>query len=170
MTDLVFFYGTLMSVFQRSGRSRIESKLSPQGRAWIGATRLEVPDEIGELFQRQPEREAFRHQRKVARRAGGHSIFRDRLQPSFVVEQRERLRGLAFNQAGESFALAGFDHELPVTLADDLAWIEHVLDQVPARKLSPDQCQVGTDRAAATGDRVTLGAGDTAAVIVGVPN
>ena len=86
------------------------------------------------------------------------------MQPSFAVEQRERLRGLAFNQAGESFALAGFDDELPVTLADDLAWIEHVLDQVPARKLSPDQCQVGTDRAAATGDRVTLGAGDTAVI------
>lgn len=42
MTDLVFFYGTLMSVFQRSGRSRIESKLAPQGRGWIGATLFDL--------------------------------------------------------------------------------------------------------------------------------
>ena len=42
MTDLVFFYGTLMSVFRRSGRSRIETKLSPQGRGWIGATLFDL--------------------------------------------------------------------------------------------------------------------------------
>ena len=42
MTDLVFFYGTLMSVFRRSGRSRIESKLLPQGRGWIGATLFDL--------------------------------------------------------------------------------------------------------------------------------
>jgi gamma-glutamylcyclotransferase (GGCT)/AIG2-like uncharacterized protein YtfP len=42
MTDLVFFYGTLMSVFRRSGRSRIEAKLSPQGRGWIGATLFDL--------------------------------------------------------------------------------------------------------------------------------
>jgi gamma-glutamylcyclotransferase (GGCT)/AIG2-like uncharacterized protein YtfP len=37
MTDLVFFYGTLMSGFKRSGRSGIDAKLSPVGRGWIPA-------------------------------------------------------------------------------------------------------------------------------------
>lgn len=35
MTDLVFFYGTLMSGFRRAGRERIDSKLAAEGRAWI---------------------------------------------------------------------------------------------------------------------------------------
>jgi gamma-glutamylcyclotransferase (GGCT)/AIG2-like uncharacterized protein YtfP len=38
MTDLVFFYGTLMSGFKRPGRSRIDAKLSPVGRGWISAS------------------------------------------------------------------------------------------------------------------------------------
>jgi gamma-glutamylcyclotransferase (GGCT)/AIG2-like uncharacterized protein YtfP len=37
MTDLVFFYGTLMSGFDRLGRSRVDPHLSPQGRGSIGA-------------------------------------------------------------------------------------------------------------------------------------
>jgi gamma-glutamylcyclotransferase (GGCT)/AIG2-like uncharacterized protein YtfP len=37
MTDLVFFYGTLMSGFKRSGRSLVEKSLAPQGRGWIRA-------------------------------------------------------------------------------------------------------------------------------------
>jgi len=37
MTDLVFFYGTLMSGFKRPGRSRIDAQLSPVGRGWIPA-------------------------------------------------------------------------------------------------------------------------------------
>jgi gamma-glutamylcyclotransferase (GGCT)/AIG2-like uncharacterized protein YtfP len=37
MTDLVFFYGTLMSAFRRQGRSSIEQKLQPAGRGSIGA-------------------------------------------------------------------------------------------------------------------------------------
>ena len=37
MTDLVFFYGTLMSGFKRPGRSRIDAKLTPIGRGTIGA-------------------------------------------------------------------------------------------------------------------------------------
>lgn len=37
MTDLVFFYGTLMTGFERPGRSRIDPKLSPVGRGWIPA-------------------------------------------------------------------------------------------------------------------------------------
>jgi gamma-glutamylcyclotransferase (GGCT)/AIG2-like uncharacterized protein YtfP len=37
MTDLVFFYGTLMSGFERPGRSRVDAKLTPQGRGWICA-------------------------------------------------------------------------------------------------------------------------------------
>jgi gamma-glutamylcyclotransferase (GGCT)/AIG2-like uncharacterized protein YtfP len=37
MTDLVFFYGTLMSGFKRPGRSGIDAKLSPVGRGWIPA-------------------------------------------------------------------------------------------------------------------------------------
>ena len=35
MTDLVFFYGTLMSGFKRPGRSRIDPKLTPIGRGSI---------------------------------------------------------------------------------------------------------------------------------------
>lgn len=42
MTDLVFFYGTLMSGFKRRGRSRIDAKLSPQGRGWIPAALYDV--------------------------------------------------------------------------------------------------------------------------------
>jgi gamma-glutamylcyclotransferase (GGCT)/AIG2-like uncharacterized protein YtfP len=42
VTDLVFFYGTLMSAFRRPGRSRIEAKLSPQGRGWIRATLFDL--------------------------------------------------------------------------------------------------------------------------------
>jgi gamma-glutamylcyclotransferase (GGCT)/AIG2-like uncharacterized protein YtfP len=42
MTDLVFFYGTLMSGFERSGRSRIEAKLSPEGHGWIHATLFDL--------------------------------------------------------------------------------------------------------------------------------
>jgi len=42
MTDLVFFYGTLMSGFERSGRSRIEANLSPEGLGWIHATLFDL--------------------------------------------------------------------------------------------------------------------------------
>jgi gamma-glutamylcyclotransferase (GGCT)/AIG2-like uncharacterized protein YtfP len=42
MTDLVFFYGTLMSGFERPGRSRIDAKLSPQGRGFIQATLFDL--------------------------------------------------------------------------------------------------------------------------------
>lgn len=42
MTDLVFFYGTLMSGFKRSGRSRIEEKLKPQGRGSIRAALFDL--------------------------------------------------------------------------------------------------------------------------------
>jgi gamma-glutamylcyclotransferase (GGCT)/AIG2-like uncharacterized protein YtfP len=42
MTDLVFFYGTLMSGFKRPGRSRIDPSLSPQGRGWIRATLFDL--------------------------------------------------------------------------------------------------------------------------------
>lgn len=42
MTDLVFFYGTLMSGFKRPGRSRIDAHLSPQGRGWIHATLFDL--------------------------------------------------------------------------------------------------------------------------------
>ena len=42
MTDLVFFYGTLMSGFERPGRSRIESQLSALGRGWIRATLFDL--------------------------------------------------------------------------------------------------------------------------------
>jgi gamma-glutamylcyclotransferase (GGCT)/AIG2-like uncharacterized protein YtfP len=40
--DLVFFYGTLMSGFQRSGRARIESELTPEGRGWIRAALFDL--------------------------------------------------------------------------------------------------------------------------------
>ena len=42
LTDLVFFYGTLMSGFQRAGRSRVDPKLTPQGRASICATLFDL--------------------------------------------------------------------------------------------------------------------------------
>jgi len=35
MTDLVFFYGTLMSGFRRPGRQRIDSQLRLEGRGFI---------------------------------------------------------------------------------------------------------------------------------------
>ena len=37
MTDLVFFYGTLMSGFERPGRVLLERLLTPVGRGWISA-------------------------------------------------------------------------------------------------------------------------------------
>jgi gamma-glutamylcyclotransferase (GGCT)/AIG2-like uncharacterized protein YtfP len=42
MTDLVFFYGTLMSGFKRAGRSRIDSNLTPVGRGSINATLFDL--------------------------------------------------------------------------------------------------------------------------------
>jgi gamma-glutamylcyclotransferase (GGCT)/AIG2-like uncharacterized protein YtfP len=42
MTDLVFFYGTLMSGFKRAGRSRVEAKLTAIGRGSIGAALFDL--------------------------------------------------------------------------------------------------------------------------------
>ena len=42
MTDLVFFYGTLMSGFHRPGRERIDPKLTPVGRGWIRGALFDV--------------------------------------------------------------------------------------------------------------------------------
>ena len=42
MTDLVFFYGTLMSGFKRPGRSRIDPKLTTVGRGSINATLFDL--------------------------------------------------------------------------------------------------------------------------------
>ncbi len=42
MTDLVFFYGTLMSGFKRRGRERIDPKLQPEGRGWIAAALFDL--------------------------------------------------------------------------------------------------------------------------------
>ena len=42
MTDLVFFYGTLMSGFKRRGRERLDSKLQAEGRGWIPATLFDL--------------------------------------------------------------------------------------------------------------------------------
>ena len=42
MTDLVFFYGTLMSGFKRPGRSRIDPKLTPEGRGSIPAALFDL--------------------------------------------------------------------------------------------------------------------------------
>jgi gamma-glutamylcyclotransferase (GGCT)/AIG2-like uncharacterized protein YtfP len=42
MTDLVFFYGTLMSGFKRPGRARIDPKLTPVGRGSINATLFDL--------------------------------------------------------------------------------------------------------------------------------
>ena len=42
MTDLVFFYGTLMSGFRRSGRARLDHALTPIGRGWIYAALFDL--------------------------------------------------------------------------------------------------------------------------------
>jgi gamma-glutamylcyclotransferase (GGCT)/AIG2-like uncharacterized protein YtfP len=42
MTDLVFFYGTLMSPFQRPGRARLDGVLEPVGRGWIRAALFDL--------------------------------------------------------------------------------------------------------------------------------
>lgn len=42
MTDLVFFYGTLMSGFKRPGRSRIDPNLTAVGRGSIQATLFDL--------------------------------------------------------------------------------------------------------------------------------
>ena len=42
MTDLVFFYGTLMSGFKRPGRSRIDPELTAVGRGSIQATLFDL--------------------------------------------------------------------------------------------------------------------------------
>jgi gamma-glutamylcyclotransferase (GGCT)/AIG2-like uncharacterized protein YtfP len=57
LTDLVFFYGTLMSVFKRPGRARVEASLRPQGRGSIHAALFDlgiypaaVPTEDGRVL------------------------------------------------------------------------------------------------------------------------
>jgi gamma-glutamylcyclotransferase (GGCT)/AIG2-like uncharacterized protein YtfP len=42
MTDLVFFYGTLMSGFSRAGRSLVDAKLTAVGRGSIGAALFDL--------------------------------------------------------------------------------------------------------------------------------
>jgi gamma-glutamylcyclotransferase (GGCT)/AIG2-like uncharacterized protein YtfP len=42
LTDLVFFYGTLMSGFKREGRARMDTMLAPQGRASIDAALFDL--------------------------------------------------------------------------------------------------------------------------------
>jgi gamma-glutamylcyclotransferase (GGCT)/AIG2-like uncharacterized protein YtfP len=42
MTDLVFFYGTLMSGFQRPGRARLDRVLTPVARGWIHAALFDL--------------------------------------------------------------------------------------------------------------------------------
>ena len=42
MTDLVFFYGTLMSGFKRPGRARLDPMLEAKGRGWIQAALFDL--------------------------------------------------------------------------------------------------------------------------------
>ena len=42
MTDLVFFYGTLMSGFRRPGRASLDRALRPMGRGWISAALFDL--------------------------------------------------------------------------------------------------------------------------------
>ena len=42
MTDLVFFYGTLMSGFRRQGRARLDHALEPVGRGLIHAALFDL--------------------------------------------------------------------------------------------------------------------------------
>jgi gamma-glutamylcyclotransferase (GGCT)/AIG2-like uncharacterized protein YtfP len=62
MTDLVFFYGTLMSGFQRPGRARLDDVLRPRGRGWIQATLFDlgiypaaIPAELDEIEGYRPD-------------------------------------------------------------------------------------------------------------------
>lgn len=38
----MFFYGTLMSGFEREGRARLDAMLEPQGRGWIRAALFDL--------------------------------------------------------------------------------------------------------------------------------
>jgi gamma-glutamylcyclotransferase (GGCT)/AIG2-like uncharacterized protein YtfP len=42
MTELVFFYGTLMSGFKRQGRARVDLALEPVGHGWIQAVLFDL--------------------------------------------------------------------------------------------------------------------------------
>ncbi len=42
MTDLVFFYGTLMSGFKREGRTRVDLALEPVGHGYIQAVLFDM--------------------------------------------------------------------------------------------------------------------------------
>jgi gamma-glutamylcyclotransferase (GGCT)/AIG2-like uncharacterized protein YtfP len=42
LTDLVFFYGTLMSGFKREGRARLDALLAHLGRGWIQAALFDL--------------------------------------------------------------------------------------------------------------------------------
>jgi gamma-glutamylcyclotransferase (GGCT)/AIG2-like uncharacterized protein YtfP len=42
VTDLAFFYGTLMSGFKRPGRARLDMMLEPVGRGWIHAALFDL--------------------------------------------------------------------------------------------------------------------------------
>jgi gamma-glutamylcyclotransferase (GGCT)/AIG2-like uncharacterized protein YtfP len=42
LTDLVFFYGTLMSGFERPGRTLVDNMLQPEGRGSIHATLFDL--------------------------------------------------------------------------------------------------------------------------------
>jgi gamma-glutamylcyclotransferase (GGCT)/AIG2-like uncharacterized protein YtfP len=42
LTDLVFFYGTLMTGFKREGRARLDAMLMPQGRGSIAAALFDL--------------------------------------------------------------------------------------------------------------------------------
>lgn len=42
MTNLVFFYGTLMSGFERAGRARVDGALKPMGRGRISAALFDL--------------------------------------------------------------------------------------------------------------------------------
>jgi gamma-glutamylcyclotransferase (GGCT)/AIG2-like uncharacterized protein YtfP len=57
MTDLVFFYGTLMSGFKRPGRATLDRALRPIGRASINAALFDlgiypaaIPDDEGQVW------------------------------------------------------------------------------------------------------------------------
>jgi gamma-glutamylcyclotransferase (GGCT)/AIG2-like uncharacterized protein YtfP len=41
-TDLVFFYGTLMSGFKRAGRARLDPMLESRGRGWIAGSLFDL--------------------------------------------------------------------------------------------------------------------------------
>jgi gamma-glutamylcyclotransferase (GGCT)/AIG2-like uncharacterized protein YtfP len=108
MTDLVFFYGTLMSGFRRRGRERIDSELQPEGRGSIKAALFD----LGIYPAAVPATDS---------RVWGE-VYRMR-NPDVVLRELDEIEGY---RASEPDASLYTRVETPVTLADGRvadAWV-----------------------------------------------